>query len=76
MGTKDKPGDFDCYENAEDDEPMFILLARDSLAPVLVRMWADLRASLDIGNPDKPNEARECAAAMERWKSDHPDHGH
>ena len=33
MGTKNNPGQFDCYRNAEPDEPMFVLLARDERAP-------------------------------------------
>ena len=76
MGTKNNPGNFDCYGNAEDDEPMFILLARDSLAPILVRLWADMRASFDIGNVQKCSEAELCATAMEIWKSNNPDQGH
>lgn len=43
MGTKLNPGKFDCYAAAKDDEPMFILLARDELAPSLVEMWGHLR---------------------------------
>lgn len=41
MGTKQIPGQFDCYANALDDEPMFVLLARDELAPGAVRDWAE-----------------------------------
>jgi len=67
MGTKNNPGKYDCYVNAEPDEPMFILLARDPLAPILVRMWADLRAHL-AGNPSKVAEARNCAGSMEAWR--------
>jgi hypothetical protein len=44
MGTKLKPGKFDCYDAAKDDEPMFTLLARDPLAPWLVEMWADMKS--------------------------------
>ena len=44
MGTKNNPGKFDCYENAEPDEPMFVLLARDRLAPGLTAIWAPIRA--------------------------------
>ena len=39
MGTKNNPGEFDCYANAEPDEPMFVLLARDVLAPGIVDEW-------------------------------------
>lgn len=36
MGTKNNPGAFDCYANAEPDEPMFVLLGRDKHAPAPV----------------------------------------
>lgn len=48
MGTKNNPGNFDCYTNAEPDEPMFILLGRDPLAPALVKIWAAMRRG-DLG---------------------------
>jgi hypothetical protein len=67
MGTKLKPGTFDCYANAKPDEPMFILLARDPLAPILVKLWADLREHA-AGNPSKVAEARMCALAMKQWR--------
>lgn len=44
MGTKSSPSSFDCYANAEPDEPLFTLLARDPLAEYLVSAWAALRA--------------------------------
>lgn len=43
MGTKDKPGVFDCYDAADGDEPMFVLLARDPDAPNTVEEWARRR---------------------------------
>jgi len=67
MGTKKRPGTFDCYENAEDDEPMFVLLARDSSAPKLVMQWAAWREGQGE-DPAKVAEARACAAAMEAWR--------
>lgn len=66
MGTKNNPGHFDCYANAENDEPMFILLGRDPMAPYLVEMWAQMREQQNE-NPAKVYEARECAAAMRKW---------
>jgi hypothetical protein len=65
MGTKNNPGEFDCYANAEPDEPMFVLLARDPLAPTLVRMWADLTSDK---KDDKVVEALACANDMEQWR--------
>lgn len=71
MGTKLKPGAFDCYANAAPDEPMFVLLARDESAPALVRKWVDLRAARKgLTEPDdKELEALACADAMERWQA-------
>lgn len=74
MGTKLKPGDFDCYGNAEPDEPMFILLARDAAAPEIVENWANRRLAM-INRGEKPEsdkamitEARQCAEAMRAWR--------
>lgn len=74
MGSKNDPGKFDCYANAEPDEPMFILLARDVSAPKVVEQWAAERAQL-IKNGHKPEddwdmvkEARECAEKMRVWR--------
>lgn len=68
MGTKQNPGDFDCYREAHDDEPMFILLGRDPFGPALVRAWADLREQAG-DDPAKIAEARKCADAMTDWLS-------
>lgn len=70
MGTKRNPGAFDCYASAEEDEPMFVLLARDKHAPTLVWLWATLR-ELDSEDPAKVAEARDCVAAMLNWAKDH-----
>jgi hypothetical protein len=70
MGTKNNPGAFDCYANAEPDEPMFILLGRDKHAPTLVWLWACLR-ELDGEDAVKVREARECAAMMMDWAFQH-----
>ena len=67
MGTKNNPGHFDCYENADPDEPMFVLLARDPLAPMLVELWANMR-ELTKPSPEKVSEARMCAAQMIKWQ--------
>jgi hypothetical protein len=67
MGTKNNPGRFDCYANAEPDEPMFILLGRDKHAPLLVKLWANLR-QLDDEDPAKIIEAIQCATAMVKFR--------
>jgi hypothetical protein len=74
MGTKNSPGQFDCYAKAEPDEPMFVLLARDPAAPDLVESWANRRLAM-INDGLKPEsdkamitEARQCAEAMRVWR--------
>jgi hypothetical protein len=69
MGTKQNPGKYDCYEKAKDDEPMFVLLARDPLASVLVDLWARIIESQNGGAPtEKTLEARQCATDMRVWE--------
>lgn len=70
MGTKDNPAAYDCYEKAEPDEPMFVLIARDTLAPDLVRAWAFKHRTVH-GRTDKYEEAMECAYQMEEWNKRH-----
>lgn len=70
MGTKDNPGEFDCYAKAAPDEPMFTLLARDKHAPTLVWLWATLR-ELDGEDPAKVEEARNCVADMLAYAKEH-----
>lgn len=74
MSTKNNPGDFDCYANAAPDEPMFILLARDRDAALLVRMWALMREmAVEMGAKPVEDrrqvaEARQCAYEMDRYR--------
>jgi hypothetical protein len=66
MATKRTPGVFDCYENAETDEPMFILLGRDPMAGILIRLWVALREE-EGEDRAKLEEALRCAATCEQW---------
>jgi hypothetical protein len=70
MGTKNNPGDYDCYQHAHPDEPMFVLLGRDPLGGLLVRLWAEARAELGETSEAKLSEAYRCADAMRRWAID------
>lgn len=69
MGTKNNPGEWDCYTKAEPDEPMFVLLGRDKHAPMLVRLWAEIRA-LDGEDDHKVQEAIRCAGFMEMFREE------
>lgn len=66
MGTKNNPGQFDCYEKAHPDEEMFVLLGRDPSGAALVRAWARIR---EAGGEDPAvvAEAMECADKMDAW---------
>lgn len=66
MSTKQDPGQFDCYAKLADDEPYFVLRAKDPHAPALVELWAALRES-EFGATDKFREARRCALDMRIW---------
>lgn len=66
MGTKNQPGEYDCYANAHPDEPMFVLLGRDPRAPELVEAWAQMSEARGT-DPQKIAEARACAEAMRAW---------
>jgi hypothetical protein len=68
MGTKNAPGEFDCYAKAELDEPMFVLLARDPLAPILVQLWASLQRTKMGWDSGKVAEAESVAIDMIEWR--------
>jgi hypothetical protein len=74
MGTKLTELRNGCFHRAMDDEPMFVLLARDPSAPSLVLAWAQGR-ELEIRDGKRPasdmemvEEAREAARKMMAWR--------
>ena len=66
MSTKQNPGNYDCYAKLADDEPYFLLRAKDPHAPILVELWAALREA-EFGPFEKLEEARSCAKQMREW---------
>lgn len=73
MSTKNKPGQFDCYAKIGDDEPYFVLRAKDPDAPAVVEEWARRRArhQPNGGRAAKIPEAMNCASAMRSWRERH-----
>ena len=74
MGTKNNPGQFDCFGKAEADEPTFTLRAKDPAAPETIRAWGRERRKWERcrRKPDEAarlEEAEACASAMERWRN-------
>jgi hypothetical protein len=76
MGTKTHPGEYDCYYNALPDEPIFILLARDTSAPNIIRVWARERMDEVLHNKRPVDDAKvyveamKIAGDMERWRKE------
>lgn len=74
MGTKLIELRDGCFHAALDDEPMFVLLARDPDAPRLCRNWASQRESeikrgaRPASDAAKVQEARETADRMDKWR--------
>lgn len=66
MGTKNDPGKYDCYANAEPDEPMFILLGRDPAASFCVSLWMILREDIGANTEDDQQikDAGKCVSDM------------
>lgn len=71
MSTKQNPGKFDCYAKLADDEPFFVLRAKDPIAPALVDLWATER-EIRFGDYEKLAEARQVALDMRTWRLHHP----
>jgi len=59
-----------CLNKAKDDEPVFVLLARDKAAEMTVRYWMMVRTFLKIDEKcdAKQSEAWDCATAMKEWR--------
>jgi len=55
-----------CYDKAEDDEPIFTLLARDPLAADVVTFWIERAKEAGV-RPEKIAEAVRCRDAMHAY---------
>ena len=76
METKANPNPSGCLAKALPHEPMFVLLARDAVAPEVIRFWADLRSKAMIEgemdrHTDQISEAIDTADAFESWRIEH-----
>lgn len=49
------------------DEPIFVLRAKDKLAPRVVEYWTELAAAMGC-KLEKVAEARRCVEAMAAWQ--------
>lgn len=58
-----------CLKRAMDDEPSFILLARDPMMPALARLWCSVRR-MEIANGTRPGSDLSQVEAVERAAED------
>lgn len=61
-----------CYDNAADDEPLFVLRAVDPATPEAIRAWANEANGLGH-RADKVREAMNYADEIEAWQKAHPE---
>lgn len=59
-----------CLKKSAEDEPVFVLVARDALAPAIVRYWAAVASNKGVPK-EKWEEALACADAMDDWQRKH-----
>lgn len=59
-----------CLGRSQDDEPVFVLVARDITAPNAVRNWA-VHAALAGSPREKVEQAMRDAELMEAWQLEH-----
>lgn len=73
MGTKREniENPQSCLSKAADDEPIFVLRAKDPLAADIVREWAMLAARDQVHEEEKCRAALECAQKMDEWRFFH-----
>lgn len=54
-----------CLKNAKEDEPVFVLLARDASSAKVIIHW--IAKNFDTCNEEKLRDAFECALAMKAY---------
>jgi len=55
-----------CLNKADANEPIFVIRAKDVLAPMLIRHWATMADG--IHEQEKVMEARSLADAIDDWR--------
>lgn len=60
-----------CLNRAEDDEPLFVIRAKDKVSASAVRTWAEWAQLTGSHEPEKIQEARAIAEDMENWRKHH-----
>ncbi len=53
---------------AAEEEPLFVIRAKDKLSSTMVRQWAEAASMTGAHEPEKIQEARGLAEIMEAWR--------
>ena len=66
-----------CLNKAAEDEPLFVLRAKDLSAPETIRFWVESRKRLRLNAyyDDQLNEALSIAGQMETWQRKQKENG-
>lgn len=56
------------WNRAAEDEPLFVIRAKDKLSASMVRLWAEAAAMTGAHEPEKIQQARTLAEHMETWR--------
>lgn len=59
-----------CLNKAAEDEPVFVLRAKDPIAPEAVETWARQSELSGAHEPRKISEARALAQSMREWRTE------
>lgn len=65
---RDNPGS--CFNRSGEDEPIFVLRARDPIAAATVNAWVKLAKEREI-HKDRIEEALSHAQRMQDWRATH-----
>ena len=57
-----------CMGRAAEDEPVFVLRAKDLCAAAVVRFWANMAS--EVHDPGKVADARAVADAMDKYRDE------
>jgi hypothetical protein len=71
MWSKNTPGPFDRYAEAESEEPLFVLRGSDPVAFLLASLWVGAHDVMGDNAPAAAVDAAQCSLALEQWARSH-----
>lgn len=64
-----------CWNKALENEPVFVIRAKDPVCGLIVNLWCAIRinAGLNMRGDDKLTDAEHWIQMAERWRGKHPE---